>query len=70
SDLNRRFRPTIVFLSETKNNSECLSQLKHSLDFGGSYFVDPIALSGGLALFWINNINISVLYSCKFYIHT
>ncbi|KAH7834805.1 hypothetical protein Vadar_019912 [Vaccinium darrowii] len=45
-------RPWVVFLMETKNNSNKLESIRKRLQFSNSWYVEPQGLSGGLALWW------------------
>ncbi|KAG5536301.1 hypothetical protein RHGRI_023918 [Rhododendron griersonianum] len=68
-DLVRRNRPSIVFLMETKNNKVKLEIFRRRLRFPFSFYVDPIGLSGGLALWWTNNVGVDVEHANKNLMH-
>ncbi|KAH7840972.1 hypothetical protein Vadar_024028 [Vaccinium darrowii] len=63
--LYRAHRPGVVFLMETKNNSNKLESIRKRLQFSFSWYVEPQGLSGGLALWWTSEVSISVLSSSK-----
>ncbi|KAJ4960944.1 hypothetical protein NE237_020854 [Protea cynaroides] len=54
-------KPEILFLIETKNKHEKLEQLKKKFKFHHLFTVDPIGFSGGLALFWKDNISLNII---------
>jgi exonuclease III len=45
-------RPNIVFLMETKCRKEKMERIRVKLGFAGVFVVEPVGLSGGLALIW------------------
>jgi hypothetical protein len=47
------YRPSFVFLSETKMKDKCVQIFMWTLGFTGSFVVSCEGLSGGLALFWL-----------------
>lgn len=55
----------MVFLMETKNKRSTLENLRRSLHFNNSCYVDPEGLSGGLALWWKDEVNIDVRFKSK-----
>lgn len=50
---------------ETKNNRNKLESIRKRLQFQGFWYVDPLGLSGGLALWWTSEVSISVFHSSK-----
>ncbi|CAN1177768.1 LINE-1 retrotransposable element ORF2 protein [Linum perenne] len=66
--LCRKTRPTILFLSETKNMSSLVSQKLSSLYFHNFHLVDPRGLSGGLALAWSSSVSCVILDCAHFFI--
>ncbi|XP_054821806.1 uncharacterized protein LOC129320399 isoform X2 [Prosopis cineraria] len=54
---------------ETRQKAIYLDRIKRRCGMTHSWYVDPIGLSGGLALWWKNDIDIHVIFSCKNYIH-
>lgn len=55
---------------ETKNKKEKLERIRRSLNFTGFDYVNPRGVFGGLALWWNNDVEVSVLSSYKNLIHT
>jgi hypothetical protein len=62
-DLCNSRRPSVVFLSETKNKQDKLEQVRRSIGFDYFCYVDPIGKSGGLALWWNNNVEFTLNYT-------
>lgn len=69
-DINLKFMPQIVFLSETKAKSSKLQNLKRRLNFDNVFVVDCIGKSGGLCIFWKKSVKVEVLYSSNNVIHS
>lgn len=55
---------------ETKNSQEKLEKIRSRIGFSHSFYVDPIGISGGLALWWDDVLEIVVHSSCKNIIDT
>lgn len=55
----------MVFLMETKNKKEKLEKIRKRLNFSGYVYVNPRGISGGLALWWNKEVDVSVLSSDK-----
>lgn len=53
-------KPKILFLSETKKKSRDMELIRVRWGFHGYLFVDSISNSGGLALFWLSDVNSSI----------
>ncbi|KAF7151544.1 hypothetical protein RHSIM_Rhsim02G0152800 [Rhododendron simsii] len=68
-DLVRKNRPSIVFLMETKNKKVKLETFRRRLGFSFSFYVDPVGLSGGLALWWTSGLDIDVEGANKKFLH-
>ncbi|KAK9042415.1 hypothetical protein V6N11_017490 [Hibiscus sabdariffa] len=68
--MNANFNPCIIFLSETKQKKPFLERIRKRLKFDSSFYIDPLGISGGLALWWKSDSNISILSSDKNCIHT
>ena len=64
-ELCRVHRPDVVFLMETKNKQNKLESIRRSTCFNGHFYVDPVGRSGGLALWWRDNLAMQVLSGCK-----
>jgi exonuclease III len=58
--LVKKFRPAILFLSETKMEDGKARGFMWSLGYTGSYAVSCVGRSGGLALFWRQPYSVSV----------
>ncbi|GLT76367.1 hypothetical protein SLA2020_480330 [Shorea laevis] len=50
---------------ETKKPKRYLERLRRKFSFSSSLYVEPQGLSGGLALWWIEDARISLFYSDK-----
>jgi hypothetical protein len=57
----RKFCPKVVFLSDTRQQSNRVSNLRHRLGLNKSFVVDGQGKGGGLVLFWEESINIRIL---------
>ena len=55
------FKPDIVFLSETLCNHAWLEIIKIRLGFSGKLVVDKVGHSGGICLFWSDNVLVDLL---------
>lgn len=55
--------PDVLFLMETKNQDEYIAKIGKDLNFVNSFTVPPQGLSGGLALFWKDDISVEILDS-------
>ena len=60
--------PSIVFLMETKAKDDYVKNLKSKLQLENVHSVPRHNTGGGLALFWKNEINISILNSSPLHI--
>ncbi|KAL4278069.1 hypothetical protein GQ457_03G015870 [Hibiscus cannabinus] len=69
-DVLVKFNPYIVFLSETKKKAKFLDRLKSKNKFTGSFYVEPRGLAGGLALWWKENVSISIIKESVNFIDT
>ncbi|KAK4274572.1 hypothetical protein QN277_017771 [Acacia crassicarpa] len=68
-DLVSKFRPSILFLMETKMCSGKLKRIKRKCGFEQEITVDPRGLTGGLSVWWHDSITITVMYQSKNIIH-
>lgn len=64
-EFRRLYFPEIIFLMETKNCRDVLVDLKVWLGYDNVYTVDPVGLSGGLAVFWKSTIKMDIKYADK-----
>jgi exonuclease III len=60
-DLVKRFTPSILCVVETQMHRSSVESLTRSLGFNKSFAVSSSGRSGGLGLFWNNEIKIEVL---------
>ena len=60
-DLVRCKKPAIIFLMETLCGKDKLENIKRKLGFDGLFVVDRVGHSGGFALLWDGNTNVSLL---------
>jgi hypothetical protein len=67
-DLIRSYNPAVVFLSETKKKASAMDKLKWSLGFSSGMAVDCNGRSGGLALWWREDVVVSVRPWCQYFI--
>ncbi|KAK9010122.1 hypothetical protein V6N11_036637 [Hibiscus sabdariffa] len=51
----------IVFLSETKQKRRYLEKIRRRMKMDNSFYVDPVGTAGGLALWWSNDVKMSIL---------
>ena len=58
--LVKRYRPSLLFLSETKMRDTKVRKFMWSLGFSGCFAVSSDGKSGGLALFWVQECTISL----------
>ena len=69
-ELIRKFRPSIIFLSETRMKDKEITKLRKNYKFCHGTTVKPIKTAGGLALWWDHTVSIQVLSKSKFLIDT
>ncbi|KAF8106023.1 hypothetical protein N665_0148s0011 [Sinapis alba] len=63
TEMYQKYRSGLVFLSETKNKRMVLQNIQADLGFDCLFTVEPLGLSGGLALFSMDDFQINVLFS-------
>ncbi|KAL0846715.1 hypothetical protein Bca101_019961 [Brassica carinata] len=63
TEMCQKHRPGLVFLSETKNRRLLLQNIQADLGFDHLFTVEPLGLSGGLALFSMDESQVNVLFS-------
>ena len=66
--LSQANSPKLVFLSETRQDVNKVQNIKWRLGLEGFCGVSTNGLSGGLALYWDETLQVSVLDSCSRYI--
>ncbi|OMO61796.1 hypothetical protein CCACVL1_23233 [Corchorus capsularis] len=69
-ELKRKNDPQLFYIMETKNKRSYMKGLKRKLKFSHDFYVDPDGLSGGLALWWTDDVKVKILRSCKNLIDT
>ncbi|KAH7839217.1 hypothetical protein Vadar_001340 [Vaccinium darrowii] len=58
-------RPMVVFLMETKNKRPLHERIQKALHFNNNCYVDPEGTSGGLALWWTDEVSLDIRYKSK-----
>ena len=58
--LVKLYRPSLLFLSETKMRDSRVKNFMWSLGFSGCFAISSEGLSGGLALFWTHAADVMV----------
>lgn len=70
-DLNKKCSPNIIFISETKNQSEMVLKEFEPLMLNSHFLVPPSSPgAGGLALFWKEDVDVQILSSNQNFIDT
>ncbi|KAK9011087.1 hypothetical protein V6N11_043944 [Hibiscus sabdariffa] len=69
-DIAFKFKPGIIFLSETKKKKRYLEKIKMKMKLDYSFYVDQIGIAGGLALWWLHEVSMVILNSGKNFIDT
>lgn len=59
--LVRKFSTSILFLSETKCNKKEIRKIKDRLLFDHCICVEALGRAGGLALFWLDEVDVRIL---------
>lgn len=54
-------KPTLVFLMETKLHKEKMELVRCKLGFSSIFVVDQVGRSGGMALFWGEEISVTII---------
>ena len=50
--LNNKYRPSLVFLMETRVNKKKVESWKRKLNFQNEWYEDAVGIDGGLAVWW------------------
>ncbi|GLT96412.1 hypothetical protein SLE2022_140340 [Rubroshorea leprosula] len=66
-DLLFKYSPCLVVLMETRQSRHYLEQLRRQFRFSSSVYNDPQGRSGGLALWWTEDVHISLFELDKFF---
>ena len=61
-EIHHKYLLDIICLSETKQQDNYIRDLSCDLEFPNYVFVPPIGLSGGLTIFWKQEVDVTVLY--------
>jgi exonuclease III len=59
--LIRDYCPNIIFLAETRQHKDRVSNLHFRLGFNYSFVVDGIGKGGGLSLYWDDSIKLNIM---------
>lgn len=62
-DIRQSSKPDVVFLIETKNGQEYVQSLCNDLGYAHHFVVNPEGLSGGMAVFWNDEVKLDFLSS-------
>lgn len=68
-ELCNNFKPSLLFLMETKSCNSRLTLLGKKLGFPSMWSVDVVGKSGGLCLFWNYDVDVIVVMSNSNVIH-
>ena len=65
------YHPSMVFLVETKNKSRKLESIRRRIGrYGHRFYIDPMGLSGRLALWWNDAVDVHIIKASPNIIHT
>ena len=67
--LVQHHRPSLVFLIETKNKVKKMEAIRRRTGFPHRCYVAPSGLAGGLALWWSDDLNVTILKVTKCFFH-
>ncbi|KAK9036183.1 hypothetical protein V6N11_078192 [Hibiscus sabdariffa] len=57
-----KHRAEIIFLSETKQKKRYIEKIRMKMKVDNAFYVEPEGIAGGLALWWSNEVKLSVLH--------
>ena len=60
-ELAKKFAPTVLCVLETQVNKARVEGLRHTLGYDKAFAVSSSGRSGGLGIFWNNNLNVEIL---------
>ncbi|KAB2626048.1 hypothetical protein D8674_017708 [Pyrus ussuriensis x Pyrus communis] len=63
--LIRKKRPSMIFLSETKMKDHRILRVRRRLGYVHGFDVSPVGSSGGLSLWWEDNLEVNIIFSSK-----
>lgn len=69
-ELCKTHKPAILFLMETRASVGRIEKVRRRLHFQQCFSVDSIGLSGGLALFWNEEVHVQIFSYCQNFIHS
>ncbi|KAK4264130.1 hypothetical protein QN277_029461 [Acacia crassicarpa] len=68
-DMVKKFRPSVIFLMETKMRAEKVAKVRTKCGFINEIVVEPRGLAGGLTVWWLDNVSLQVLVKTQNIIH-
>ena len=67
-ELAKKFAPTVLCVLETQVNKARVEGLRHTLGYDKAFAVSSSGRSGGLGIFWNNNLNVEILPYSQYHI--
>lgn len=67
-DIVQYYKPSILFLMETKANGVRMEQIKSLLRFSHCFSVDCVGIGGGLCLMWKDEVKLAITGYCSNFI--
>ncbi|XP_043815337.1 uncharacterized protein LOC122724442 [Manihot esculenta] len=67
-DIVQYYKPSILFLMETKANGVRMEQIKSLLRFSHCFSVDCVGIGGGLCLMWKDDVKLAITGYCSNFI--
>lgn len=67
-DIVQYYKPSILFLMETKANGVRMEQIKSLLRFSHCFSVDCVGIGGGLSLMWKDDVKLAITGYCSNFI--